>query len=107
MVAAPNLGHAYKNSLRDDLSDLAEKYGVALYPFFLDGVAGRPETAARGRHAPERRGHRPDGRKGILPTVENGNWPANERLVQHCNTAFTELSKRQTLNKHLARTNDR
>ena len=41
---------------------LAEKYGVALYPFFLDGVAADRELSARGRHASERRGHRPHGR---------------------------------------------
>jgi acyl-CoA thioesterase-1 len=40
MVAAPNLGHAYAEAFGTIYPRLAEKYGVPLYPFFLDGVAG-------------------------------------------------------------------
>jgi acyl-CoA thioesterase-1 len=40
MKAAPNLGHAYAEAFDTIYPRLAEKYGVALYPFFLDGVAG-------------------------------------------------------------------
>lgn len=43
MVAAPNLGHAYGEQFGTIYPKLAEKYGVALYPFFLDGVAGDPK----------------------------------------------------------------
>ncbi|WAX96126.1 arylesterase [Aminobacter sp. NyZ550] len=43
MVAAPNLGHAYGEQFGTIYPRLAEKYGVTLYPFFLDGVAGDPK----------------------------------------------------------------
>ncbi|OBQ65488.1 arylesterase [Mesorhizobium loti] len=42
MRAAPNLGADYQNAFDAIFPDLAAKYGVALYPFFLDGVAGQP-----------------------------------------------------------------
>ncbi|WP_454002261.1 arylesterase [Afipia felis] len=38
MYAAPNLGEAYGHAFNSIYPDLAKKYGVALYPFFLDGV---------------------------------------------------------------------
>lgn len=41
MRAAPNLGADYQNAFDAIYPDLASKYGVALYPFFLDGVAGQ------------------------------------------------------------------
>jgi acyl-CoA thioesterase I len=40
MRAAPNLGVDYAAAFERIYPDLAAKYGVALYPFFLDGVAG-------------------------------------------------------------------
>jgi acyl-CoA thioesterase-1 len=40
MRAAPNLGAEYGGTFERIYPDLAAKYGVALYPFFLDGVAG-------------------------------------------------------------------
>jgi len=40
MRAAPNLGAGYQKSFDGIYPRLAEKYGVPLYPFFLDGVAG-------------------------------------------------------------------
>jgi acyl-CoA thioesterase-1 len=39
MRAAPNLGPDYQSAFDAIYPRLAEKYGVALYPFFLDGVA--------------------------------------------------------------------
>lgn len=39
MLAAPNLGNAYRETFDAIFPRLAESYGVALYPFFLDGVA--------------------------------------------------------------------
>lgn len=39
MYAAPNLGEPYGKAFNSIYPDLATKYGVALYPFFLDGVA--------------------------------------------------------------------
>jgi acyl-CoA thioesterase I len=40
MRAAPNLGADYQKAFDAIYPDLARQYGVALYPFFLDGVAG-------------------------------------------------------------------
>lgn len=42
MRAAPNLGADYQNAFDAIYPKLAAKYGVPLYPFFLDGVAGVP-----------------------------------------------------------------
>ncbi len=39
MRAAPNLGTEYAAAFESIYPDLAAKYGVPLYPFFLDGVA--------------------------------------------------------------------
>jgi len=39
MKAAPNLGADYGGHFERIYADLAAKYGVLLYPFFLDGVA--------------------------------------------------------------------
>jgi acyl-CoA thioesterase I len=39
MRAAPNLGQAYGEEFARIYPELAAKYGVPLYPFFLDGVA--------------------------------------------------------------------
>jgi acyl-CoA thioesterase-1 len=41
MRAAPNLGADYQGAFDAIYPRLAEKYGVPLYPFFLDGVAGQ------------------------------------------------------------------
>jgi acyl-CoA thioesterase I len=43
MLAAPNLGNAYRETFDAIFPHLAESYGVALYPFFLDGVVTRAE----------------------------------------------------------------
>ncbi len=40
MRAAPNLGADYGPAFESIYPELAAKYGVLLYPFFLDGVAG-------------------------------------------------------------------
>ena len=40
MVAAPNMGADYAAAFNSIYPDLAKKYGVPLYPFFLDGVVG-------------------------------------------------------------------
>lgn len=42
MEAPPNLGRAYISAFRQVYRDLADAYRVALIPFLLDGVAGRP-----------------------------------------------------------------
>ena len=51
MLAAPNLGADYKKKFDAIYPALAARYGVALYPFFLDGVAGDPKlTQPDGLH---------------------------------------------------------
>jgi acyl-CoA thioesterase-1 len=42
MRAAPNLGPEYQAGFDAIYPRLAEKHGVPLYPFFLDGVAADP-----------------------------------------------------------------
>ena len=39
MLAPPNYGHDYADRFNTIYPDLAKSFGVALYPFFLDGVA--------------------------------------------------------------------
>ena len=41
MRAAPNMGADYARAFEGMYPALARRHGVALYPFFLDGVAGR------------------------------------------------------------------
>jgi acyl-CoA thioesterase-1 len=43
MMAPPNLGKEYAAAFDAIYPELAKKHGVALYPFFLDGVAAHPE----------------------------------------------------------------
>ncbi len=51
MRAAPNLGDAYGREFARIYLELAAKYGVPLYPFFLDGVAADLKlTQADGMH---------------------------------------------------------
>lgn len=42
MKAPPNMGEDYANAFNPIYPELAEEHGVALYPFFLDGVAAEP-----------------------------------------------------------------
>ena len=42
MYAPPNLGREYGEAFNGIYPRLAEKHGVRLYPFFLDGVAVEP-----------------------------------------------------------------
>src|SRR6185295_12091665 len=39
MLAPPNMGDTYGNAFNPIFPDLAHRYGAALYPFFLQGVA--------------------------------------------------------------------
>jgi acyl-CoA thioesterase-1 len=51
MRAAPNLGTEYAAAFERIYPELAAKYDVSLYPFFLDGVAGNLKlTQADGMH---------------------------------------------------------
>jgi acyl-CoA thioesterase-1 len=42
MLAPPNLGRDYGDEFNAVFARVAEQHGVALYPFFLDGVAADP-----------------------------------------------------------------
>jgi acyl-CoA thioesterase-1 len=70
MRAAPNLGPDYGKRFDAIYPRLAERYGLILYPFFLDGIAGdRSLNLADGLHPTK------DGVarvvSGILPRVED------------------------------------
>ena len=69
MRAAPNLGADYQNAFDAIFPDLASKYGVALYPFFLNGVAGQPGMQIEDGLHPNAQGV-DQMVKRILPTVE-------------------------------------
>lgn len=43
MLAPPNMGPEYAEEFNSIFPDLADDYGVALYPFLLDGVAAEAE----------------------------------------------------------------
>lgn len=43
MLAPPNLGSDYGGDFNGLFPELAEKHDVMLYPFFLDGVAAKPD----------------------------------------------------------------
>ncbi|GEQ98950.1 arylesterase [Iodidimonas gelatinilytica] len=47
MLAPPNMGVDYQKRFNSIFPDLAEKYDVTLYPFFLDGVAADPSLNQR------------------------------------------------------------
>ena len=43
MLAPPNLGPAYGDEFNRIYPDLAQKYDLIFFPFFLDGVVANPE----------------------------------------------------------------
>lgn len=55
MLAPPNMGEDYAKAFNSIYGNLAEKYGLSLYPFFLDGVAANPAlNLADGIHPNEK-----------------------------------------------------
>lgn len=56
MMAPPNLGQRYGNNFNSIYPDMAKKYHVALYPFFLEGVAGDIDLNQRDRIHPNPNG---------------------------------------------------
>ncbi len=56
MQAPPNLGKEYGDEFAAIYHRLAEKHGVLLYPFFLDGVAAVPELNQEDTIHPNARG---------------------------------------------------
>jgi acyl-CoA thioesterase-1 len=57
MRAPPNLGVEYGEALTAIYRDLADKHGVDLYPFILDGVAADPALNQPDGIHPNTRGH--------------------------------------------------
>jgi acyl-CoA thioesterase-1 len=68
MLAPPNLGPGYADAFRAVYERLADRYGVPLYPFFLDGVVQRPEFLQRDGLHPTAEGVAEIVRR-IVPTV--------------------------------------
>ena len=56
MRAAPNYGTGYQRAFDAIYPKLAKKYGVPLYPFFLDGVVGDPSLQLQDGLHPNARG---------------------------------------------------
>ena len=56
MRAAPNLGPDYQARFDAIYPDLANQFGVALYPFFLEGVAADPKLNQKDGLHPTREG---------------------------------------------------
>ena len=69
MRAAPNLGPDYQRRFDAIYPALAERFGVALYPFFLDGVAADPKLNQKDGLHPTRQGVEKIV-ANILPSVE-------------------------------------
>jgi acyl-CoA thioesterase I len=56
MRAAPNMGPDYQARFDAIYPDLARQFGVALYPFFLEGVAGDAKLNQKDGLHPTREG---------------------------------------------------
>jgi acyl-CoA thioesterase-1 len=69
MLAAPNMGADYKTRFDAIYPDLARRFGVALYPFFLAGVAGDARLNQKDGLHPTRQGIEKIV-ANILPAVE-------------------------------------
>ena len=69
MQASPGLGNDYVGAFNAIYPNLAQTYGVSLYPFFLDGVALDPALNQADRIHPNRQGVKAIVAR-ILPHVE-------------------------------------
>ncbi|WP_421577966.1 arylesterase [Shinella sp. M31] len=69
MLAPPNMGADYEKRFNGIYQRMAEKHGVALYPFFLDGVAAQADLQIDDGMHPNPAGVDMMVEK-ILPTVE-------------------------------------
>lgn len=69
MLAAPNLGPVYEQDFNRIYPQLARRYGLVYYPFFLDGVAADPSLNLSDGIHPNEQGIKIIVRK-ILPSVE-------------------------------------
>lgn len=81
MLAPPNMGTDYADAFNALYPALAKRYDIALYPFFLDGVAANPELLlSDGMHPTA------EGVAEIVRRIQ----PAVEKLLD------AELAARQT-----------
>ncbi len=69
MLAAPNMGKDYERHFNAIYPALSQKHGVALYPFFLEGVAGKAQLLLPDGMHPNELGVSEIVRR-ILPAVE-------------------------------------
>jgi acyl-CoA thioesterase I len=69
MLAPPNLGPDYAARFNGLYKDIADRHGLILYPFFLDGIAGKREFNLPDGLHPTAEGVRIIVER-ILPTVE-------------------------------------
>lgn len=72
MRAAPNLGADYGRNFESIFDDLATKYDVVYYPFFLDGVATQAQFALRDGLHPNAAG---------IDTIVAGILPKAQELI--------------------------
>lgn len=78
MLAPPNLGPAYGEAFAGAYRTVAERFEVPLYPFFLEGVAARPELLQADGIHPNAAGVQRIVEQ-ILPSVER--WLAGSGIV--------------------------
>ncbi len=69
MLAPPNLGQDYGDRFKAIFTDLGKLEGVILYPFFLEGVAGRPKLNQHDGLHPTAKGVEEIVRR-LLPVIE-------------------------------------
>lgn len=81
MIAPPNMGEDYGAAFNPIYKDLAEKYDVPLYPFFLDGVATVASLNQADYMHPNKDGVA-EIVKRILPAVEKALKPENSTATQ-------------------------
>jgi acyl-CoA thioesterase-1 len=58
MMAPPNLGQAYTTAFQKNYARLAKEHGIALIPFFLEGVGGVAELNQPDRIHPNKEGQK-------------------------------------------------
>ena len=73
MRALPNYGFAYARRFREVYPTLAEKNGLALVPFLLEGVAGRDQLNQADMMHPSAAGQ-----QRVAETV----WPVLEKVLK-------------------------
>jgi acyl-CoA thioesterase I len=78
MLAPPNLGNDYGKAYNSIFPDLAKKYTVPLYPFFMDGVALNDKLKLADAMHPNKQGVAVIVQR-ILPTVKMALQPKSRR----------------------------